>query len=86
MMDKHTILGVHVTDRLKDAVAVQKLLSEFGVNIRTRLGLHDSDGTNMQPAGVLILELVGSDEACQSLADKLNALEGLEVQSMVFCH
>jgi hypothetical protein len=85
-MDNHTILGVHITDRLKDAVEVQKLLSEFGVNIRTRLGLHDADGTNMQPAGVLILELVGSDEACQALADKLNALEGLEVQSMIFHH
>ena len=40
---KHIILGVHITDRLKEAVEVQKLLTVFGRYIKTRLGLHEVD-------------------------------------------
>jgi len=38
---KHTILGIHITDRLKEAVEVQKQLTACGRQIKTRLGLHE---------------------------------------------
>ena len=41
MLDKHLILAVHITERLKHAIKVQNILSEFGDVIKTRLGLHD---------------------------------------------
>jgi hypothetical protein len=81
--DKHTILGIHITDRLKEAVDVQKLLTEFGQYIKTRLGLHEL-GTNLN--GLLLLEVEAPDEQVTKLSDGLNALEGVEVQSMVFYH
>ena len=83
--EKHTILGVHITDRVKEAVKVQKLLTAFGEQIKTRLGLHEI-GSPMSPNGLLLLEMVGPDKGIQELSDQLNALDGVEVQSMVFFH
>jgi hypothetical protein len=82
----HYILGVHITDRLKEAVRVQSLLTEYGQHIKTRLGLHEINPTAATPQGVLILELVGDESACEHLAGKLQAIEGVEVQKMVFTH
>jgi hypothetical protein len=84
--EKHIILGVHITDRIKHVKSVQELLIEYGCNIKTRLGLHEVDGKSCSPNGLLILELVGETTKCQQMADKLNALEGVEVKRMVFDH
>ena len=40
-MTDHRIVGIHVTDRAQAAGRVQEILSKYGKNIRTRLGLHD---------------------------------------------
>jgi len=85
-MDKHIILGVHVTDRLRRASDVQKLLTEYGCNIKTRLGLHEVNGDFCATNGLLILELVGDEAKCHSLADQLGSIEGIDVQKMVFGH
>lgn len=86
MQDKHTILGVHITDRLQEAMDVQKVLTEFGRIVRTRLGLHETDRGADAPAGVLVLEVVGEDKDIEAMADRLGAIEGVEVQKMVFTH
>ena len=85
-MKKHFILGVHITDRLKNAVEVQKLFTEFGCHIKTRVGLHDVKDDFCSSRGVVVLELVGDENRCQELADKLHQIEGVEVQKMVFDH
>ncbi len=82
----HFILGVHITDRLKEAVEVQKLLTAYGGHIKTRLGLHEIDPGGASPQGVVILEIVGDEQVCRGLAGKLGAIEGVEVQQMVFTH
>ena len=41
---KHLILGIHITERLVHALPVQQILTEFGGNIKTRLGLHERSG------------------------------------------
>jgi hypothetical protein len=84
--EKHIILGVHVTDRLKHAQSVQELLSQYGCNIKTRIGLHEVDGKSCSMNGLLILELIGETSKCEQLADKLSTLEGIEVQKMIFDH
>lgn len=86
MKNDHFILCVHVTDRLKEAVEVQKLLTTYGDQIKTRLGLHEiatgEEGLN----GLLILEMVPPAERVRELADKLNAIEGVETQEVNFGH
>ncbi len=86
MEDKHTILGVHITDRLEEAVDVQKVLTEHGQYIKTRLGLHDTGTGAPGLNGLLLLEMAADDDVITAMADKLNAMKGVEVQSLVFYH
>lgn len=86
MTARHIIFGVHVTDRLAKAVEVQQLFSEYCCNIRTRLGLHDVSHESCSPRGVVLLEMFGDEAKCYELKAKLAAIEGIEVQQMVFDH
>lgn len=86
MADKHTILGVHITDRLKEAVEVQKTFTAYGQYIKTRLGLHEVQLGHSAPNGLVLLEMVGPDEFVQDLKSRLNAIVGVECKSMVFEH
>ena len=86
MTEKHQILGVHITERLSKAGAVQAVFTEFGCNIRTRVGLHDTDGAVCSPSGVVLLDVIGPESECDALAGRLSAIDGVEVQRMVFTH
>jgi hypothetical protein len=83
---KHIVLGVHITDRLKEAVEVQRLLTAYGAHIKTRLGLHEVQEKSAGPNGLLLLELVGGDKPAKELAKKLGKLAGVEVKSFTFEH
>lgn len=80
------ILGVRVTDRVKKVPDVQQIFTDYGCYIRTRLGLHDVQGDSCSPAGLILLDLVCDEAACEEMRAKLAALEGVEVQQMVFDH
>lgn len=82
----HLILGIHVTDRMKRAQEVQKLFSAYGQHIRTRLGLHQVYEDRCVPGGIILLEMVGDRKRCEELAEKLRAIEGVEVKKMAFTH
>jgi hypothetical protein len=85
-MNKHMILGVHITDRMKRSGEVQKLFSEYGCHIKTRIGLHEVSENLCSPNGMILLELFGDEKACRELETKLGAIEGVEVKKMVFSH
>ena len=85
-MEKHIVVGVHITERVKHASEVQKVFTGFGCQIRTRLGLHEADKGTCSPGGLIILELVDDADKVASLKKKLTAIDGVEVQSMVFDH
>jgi len=84
--DDHTILGIHVTNRLKNAVDVQKVFTEYGCNIKTRIGLHDVDADVCSPSGVVLIEFFGVDDQASAMMAKLSEVEGVAVQKMVFGH
>lgn len=84
--ETHYILGVHITDRLKEAVEVQKLLTAYGDQIKTRLGLHEIGKGQVSLNGILLLEMVPPAARVNELRDRLNAVEGVEVKEMVFEH
>jgi len=85
-MKDHRIVGVHVTDRAIHAGEVQSILSKHGKNIRTRLGLHEVSEDAASPNGLLLLEVVGSNQEIDALSDELRRLKGIQVQSMFFSH
>jgi hypothetical protein len=82
----HYIIGVHVQDRIKQVTELQKALSEFGCNIKTRLGLHDASDDYCAPNGLILLELIGQKGTMDELTSRLSALDGIDVQQMVFKH
>ncbi len=85
-MEDHVILGVHITQRLRNARQVQEALTEFGGNIKTRLGLHEVGGDQGSPNGLLVLELVGGESRARELTDRLGGIEGVYCRMMVFDH
>jgi len=86
MEKAHIVLAVHVRDRIADAGAVQRTFSEFGKHIRTRLGLHATDGETCTAGGVILLEILGGESVADRLSEKLKALGEVETQKVVFNH
>jgi hypothetical protein len=82
--DDHIILGIHIGDRLKKAASVQQVFTEYGCNIKTRVGLHDVNADVCSPSGVVLIEFFGAQDEAEAMKAKLAAVEGVQVQKMVF--
>jgi hypothetical protein len=83
---RHIILGVHITGRVQHVPRVQELFTEYGCSIKTRLGLHEASENVCSPNGLILLEMAGPETPIFELAEKLQALEGIDVQRMIFEH
>jgi hypothetical protein len=83
-MSKKVILGVQISNRVKNVAQAQKVLTEHGCNIKTRLGLHEVGNTNCSPSGLLLIETFGRPAEIQALEKKLKRVAGLVVRKMVF--
>jgi len=86
MKAEHIIVGIHVTDRLKNAGDVQKIFTQYGCNIKTRLGLHEVHGNYCAGGGIVLLEMVGEMKDVDAMLRKLRKIEGLEAKKMTFAH
>ena len=86
MKPRHLIFGVHVNDRVHRVPDVQKLLTEYGCYIKTRIGLHHVDDNACSPRGLILLKMFGDESKCHELSAKLSGMEGVEVKEMVFDH
>jgi hypothetical protein len=83
-MPKRCVMGVLVTNRVENVPELQKALTESGCQIKTRLGLHDTDANFCSPNGLILLELFGDEAAYAEVETRLKAVKGLQVQKMVF--
>lgn len=81
----YTVVGIHVPNRLAHATSIQKILTEYGCSIRTRLGLHAVAKDFCANSGLLLLEMYGEDAKLKEMMVKLKKLDnGIEVQQMIF--
>lgn len=81
------ILGAEVHKRIETSEAVQKLLSDYGCFIKTRIGLHDAsdDRQFCSENGIIILELIrDAGKEGDELQAGLAAIEGVTVKKMEF--
>jgi hypothetical protein len=78
-----TILGIQLSNRVETAKEVQNILTEYGCCIKTRLGLHHTPKDGCANYGLILIELP-EDNQCDELAEKLSAVSGAIVKSMVF--
>jgi len=82
----HCIIGIHITNRVNHVPAVQEILTKFGCFIKTRIGLHDTGDNSCSPNGLIIVELLGNEGNSNEFVSELAAIEGVDVQQMVFTH
>jgi len=83
-MKEVRILGVMINEPSKEPGKIQNIFTRYGCSIRTRLGLHDTGEDYASETGLVLLELVGDPQECLRLENELLALDGVEVQKMVF--
>ena len=83
-MKEIRILGLLITDRIKEAGQTQRLLTDNAAIIRSRLGFHEVTEATCSRTGVILLQLTGSSDQQDLLEASLRALRGVEVQRMRF--
>ncbi len=77
------IIGILVEKKEFDTIrAVQKILTSYGCIIRTRLGVNEEFFG--EPAGLIIIELVGDEIQMDLLENDLQRLPKVVLRKMVF--
>ncbi|SHH38373.1 hypothetical protein [Thermosipho atlanticus] len=77
-----TVMAILIDNREQVAPEVQKILTEFGCYIKTRLGLHEGVPQFCSHSGLIILELVDDEAKHEELCKKLNELKGVKADFM----
>lgn len=54
------IMGILLDNRTEEAVKFQEIVTEFGCNIRTRIGLHNIGEYKCINNGIILLEVVSN--------------------------
>jgi len=80
------VIGIRITDRIKESGLVQKTLSQYGSIISTRLGFHELSNELCSREGFMIIHLAGLPDDCEELAESLKKTEGITVREMLFSH
>lgn len=52
------IIGISIDDRIDEAVKFQNIVTSHGCKIRTRIGLHNTDGYGCSNKGIILLEVI----------------------------
>ena len=79
-MDKKTLLIFVLENRRSEAVKVQKVLTDFGCIIKTRLGIHDGVLDKCSNTGLIILELVGAKSEIKSFERRMKAIKSVRTR------
>jgi hypothetical protein len=78
------VLGIKITDRIKEAGLAQEILSRHAAIITTRLGFHEITDSVCSREACIILHLNGDPEVSEKLIFELKALGGVEIREMSF--
>lgn len=76
-----TIIGVKLETRANSAAELQKIATEFGCSIKTRIGLHDIADGVCSPSGVILFDVINKADEFEKA---LKSIEGAVVQKMSF--
>lgn len=83
-MKEIRILGLLITDRIKEAGRTQNVLSKHSNIIKSRLGFHEVSESVCSRVGMIILQLSGNSKDFDLLENELKEIGGLEIQNMSF--
>lgn len=78
------VIGIKITDRIKEAGLVQQALSAHASVISTRMGFHELNEELCSREGFLIIHLAGLPDDCEKFAATIKSIEGIAVSEMTF--
>jgi hypothetical protein len=78
------ILGIRITDRIKEAGRTQEALSKHAGVITTRLGFHELTTELCSREAYMILHLSGDKKETDKLESDLKEIGGIELSEMKF--
>ena len=76
------IIGLRVNHRSSNAPKLQQLLTQFGCNIKMRVGLHEVNPDYCSDDGVIMLQVCGDKEILDSMLRSFNDLDGVTPKMM----
>ena len=76
---KTTIIGVILKNRLEDAIEFQRIITKYGCDIKTRVGLHPVQKDACLNSGIVLLEVL---ENAEKLRKELS--EKWDIKTMEF--
>ena len=85
-MKETRIIGLMISDRIKEAGQTELVLSKYAHLINTRLGFHELNENTCSRAGVIILHLTGNQEQWVEFENEITNIGGLEMQKMSFIY
>lgn len=78
------VVGIRITDRIKEAGHTQEILSRHASVITTRLGFHELTDEICSREACIILHLNSERAGLESLLCELNEIGGIELREMNF--
>ncbi|MEI6747716.1 MAG: hypothetical protein ACOYMF_08840 [Bacteroidales bacterium] len=85
-MTETRILGLLISDRIKEAGRTQAVLSRHAKIIRSRLGFHEVSEDKCSRTGIMLLHLTGVPAEWDILENELEEIGGLQVKQLSFTY
>ncbi len=64
-----TIIGIKLENRSSDAIKLQEILTSYGCEIQTRIGLHPTNENKCHNYGIILIEVKSKvNEICDALS------------------
>ena len=77
------IIGIKLEERLENSLKFQKILSKFGCQIKTRLGLHSNENNSCTNWGIIILEFVGEEEILKDFEKEVSSIKDIKIDKII---
>jgi hypothetical protein len=76
----YKVVLIKIDHRATEATRVQGILTDFGCNIKVRLGLHEVSKEFCANDGLVVLEVEGEKAIIDDMIAKLNAIDYVKAQ------
>ncbi len=82
-MNCYYIIGLRVNHRTGNAVKLQEVLTQFGCNIKLRVGLHETSEQFCSDDGIILLQVCGEQQTIENMLQAFNEVEGVKAKMLV---
>ncbi|MEA4853441.1 MAG: hypothetical protein VB082_04080 [Christensenella sp.] len=81
-MSCYYIIGLRVSHRTHNSLKLQQLLTEYGCNIKMRVGLHETSEEYCSDDGLIILQACGGKDLIERMVASFSKVEGVTAKMM----